>query len=176
MLLIKECNVKMLTVNELKELIKALDESNIDELKFEQEGSKLVLKKQNEVQVVGQAPVAVQQTAAPTPAVQQATQTAPVPQASKTEGEEPTAKATNENLHTITSPMVGTFYAAPSPDSDPYVQKGDQVQADSVVCIVEAMKLMNEIEAEVSGKIVEILAENGELVEYGQPLFVVEPA
>ncbi|WP_062048196.1 acetyl-CoA carboxylase biotin carboxyl carrier protein [Bacillus sp. JCM 19034] len=169
----------MLTVNELKDLIKALDESNVDELKFEQEGSKLVLRKQKEVQVVGQAPVAIQQTAAPTPVVPHAspTQAAQAPQTSKSEGEKvQVTQATNDNLHTITSPMVGTFYSAPSPDSDPYVLKGDQVQANSVVCIVEAMKLMNEIEAEVSGKIVEILAENGELVEYGQPLFVVEPA
>ncbi|GAE31875.1 acetyl-CoA carboxylase biotin carboxyl carrier protein [Alkalihalobacillus hemicellulosilyticus] len=163
----------MLTVNELKDLIKALDDSNIDELKFEQEGSKLVLKKQRELQVVEQAPVAVQQTQAPV-AQSAPTQATSTPQSSQ--GEEAPAPATNANLHTITSPMVGTFYSAPSPDSDPYVQIGDQVQANSVVCIVEAMKLMNEIEAEVSGKVVEILAENGELVEYGQPLFVVEPA
>ncbi|MCK0472554.1 acetyl-CoA carboxylase biotin carboxyl carrier protein [Halalkalibacter sp. APA_J-10(15)] len=163
----------MLTVNELKDLIKALDDSNIDELKFEQEGSKLVLKKQKELQVVEQAPVAVQQTQAP---IAQSTPTQATSTSQSARGEEAPVQATNANLHTITSPMVGTFYSSPSPDSDPYVQTGDQVQANSVVCIVEAMKLMNEIEAEVSGKVVEILAENGELVEYGQPLFVVEPA
>ena len=80
----------------------------------------------------------------------------------------------NENLHKITSPMVGTFYSAPAPDAPPYVKKGDQVSNDSVVCIVEAMKLMNEIEAEVKGEIVEVLVENGQLVEYGQPLFLVK--
>ncbi|MFA9457284.1 acetyl-CoA carboxylase biotin carboxyl carrier protein [Halalkalibacter sp. AB-rgal2] len=163
----------MLTVNELKDLIKALDDSNIDELKFEQEGSKLVLKKQKELQVVEQAPVAVQQTQAP---IAQSTPTQATSTSKSARGEKAPVQATNANLHTITSPMVGTFYSSPSPDSDPYVQTGDQVQANSVVCIVEAMKLMNEIEAEVSGKVVEILAENGELVEYGQPLFVVEPA
>ena len=74
----------------------------------------------------------------------------------------------------IKSPMVGTFYSAPNPESDPYVKTGDSVQKESIVCIVEAMKLFNEIEAEVSGEIIEVLAENGELVEYGQPLFRVK--
>lgn len=86
----------------------------------------------------------------------------------------PAAKST-EGLHKIVSPMVGTFYKAPSPDSDPYVKVGDKVHDSSVVCIVEAMKLMNEIEAEVRGEIVEILVENGQLVEYGQTLFLVKP-
>jgi acetyl-CoA carboxylase biotin carboxyl carrier protein len=77
-------------------------------------------------------------------------------------------------LHKIVSPMVGTFYRAPAPDAEPYVKEGDQVQEDTVVCIVEAMKLMNEIEAEVRGTIVKVLVENGQLVEYGQPLFLVK--
>lgn len=80
-----------------------------------------------------------------------------------------------ENLHKITSPMVGTFYAAPNPDADPYVTIGSKVKENTVVCIVEAMKLFNEIEAEVKGEIVDILVENGQLVEYGQPLFLVKP-
>ena len=81
----------------------------------------------------------------------------------------------HKGYHTITSPMVGTFYAAPSPESPPYVKVGDKVTEESVVCIVEAMKLMNEIEAEVKGEIVEVLVENGQLVEYGQELFLVKP-
>ncbi|GAE24601.1 biotin carboxyl carrier protein of acetyl-CoA carboxylase [Halalkalibacter wakoensis JCM 9140] len=161
----------MLKVQELKELIKALDQSNLDELKFEQEGTKLVLKKQQApvnavekiVEVTKEAP---QVTAAPS--VTEVVTEAPQKEAQQEQ------KTVAANIHTITSPMVGTFYAAPSPDSAPYVTLGDQVNAESVVCIVEAMKLMNEIEAEVKGKIVEVLAENGELVEYGQPLFVVE--
>lgn len=80
----------------------------------------------------------------------------------------------NGNLHQITSPMVGTFYASSSPDADPYVTEGSKVTESSVVCIVEAMKLFNEIEAEVKGEIVEVLVENGQLVEYGQPLFLVK--
>lgn len=87
----------------------------------------------------------------------------------------PVNNTRSEELHTITSPMVGTFYQAPSPDSPPYVKTGDKVNEESVVCIVEAMKLMNEIEAEVKGEIVEVLAENGQLVEYGQELFLVKP-
>ena len=79
------------------------------------------------------------------------------------------------DLHKITSPMVGTFYASPSPDADAYVKAGSKVSKDSIVCIVEAMKLFNEIEAEVNGEIVEILVKNGQLVEYGQPLFLVKP-
>lgn len=80
----------------------------------------------------------------------------------------------NENLHKITSPMVGTFYSSSSPDTPQYVSVGDRVSKDSIVCIVEAMKLFNEIDADVEGEIVEILVNNGQLVEYGQPLFLVK--
>jgi acetyl-CoA carboxylase biotin carboxyl carrier protein len=76
---------------------------------------------------------------------------------------------------TVTSPIVGTFYRAPAPDKPPYVQVGDMVKKGQVLCIIEAMKLMNEIESETSGKIIQILIENGQPVEYGQPLFVIEP-
>jgi len=77
-------------------------------------------------------------------------------------------------LHKIVSPMVGTFYRAPAPDAPPFVNPGDRVDEKTVVCIIEAMKLMNEIEAEVKGVIVDVLVENGQLVEYGQPLFLVK--
>jgi acetyl-CoA carboxylase biotin carboxyl carrier protein len=81
-----------------------------------------------------------------------------------------------ENLVTITSPMVGTFYRAPAPDADPYVDVGGMVEIGQTVCIVEAMKLMNEIESEVKGRVVKILVENAQPVEFGQKLFLVEPA
>jgi len=84
------------------------------------------------------------------------------------------AASKDENVALITSPMIGTFYAAPDPDSEPYVKVGDVVNAESAVCIVEAMKVFNEIQAEVSGKIVAVLVENGEPVEFGQPLFKVD--
>jgi acetyl-CoA carboxylase biotin carboxyl carrier protein len=80
------------------------------------------------------------------------------------------------NLHEIRSPIVGTFYRAPAPDADAYVNIGDMVSSGTVLCIVEAMKLMNEIESDVSGKIVKILVENGKPVEYNQPLFLIEAA
>ncbi|WP_017727013.1 acetyl-CoA carboxylase biotin carboxyl carrier protein [Halalkalibacterium ligniniphilum] len=165
-------------IQEIRELIRAVDQSSLDEFKFEQDGLKLVLKKYKEAeaqvqQVANAATSQSQPTASPplAPPVQESVQ--PTPVETPKVSEAPKTEATN--VHKITSPMVGTFYAAPSPDSDPYVKVGDQVDEGSVVCIVEAMKLMNEIEAEVNGKIVEILVENGELVEYGQPLFVVEP-
>ncbi|MEW9034074.1 MAG: acetyl-CoA carboxylase biotin carboxyl carrier protein, partial [Planifilum fimeticola] len=96
------------------------------------------------------------------------TAAAPEPKAAEVKAED------DAQLHKIVSPMVGTFYRAPAPDADPYVQVGDRVDEKTVVCIIEAMKLMNEIEAEVRGEIVEILVENGQLVEYGQPLFLVK--
>jgi oxaloacetate decarboxylase alpha subunit len=89
---------------------------------------------------------------------------------------ESTASTATSNTVAVTSPMVGTFYRAPAPDADPYVEVGDKVEVGQTVCIVEAMKLMNEIEAEVRGRIVQILAENAQPVEFGQTLFLVEPA
>jgi acetyl-CoA carboxylase biotin carboxyl carrier protein len=86
------------------------------------------------------------------------------------------AAAPAEELHTVKSPIVGTFYGAPSPEAPPFVNPGDAVREGQVLCIVEAMKLMNEIEADVSGEVVRVLAENGQPVEYGQPLFSIRPA
>src|SRR5690606_6025000 len=123
---------------------------------------------------------------APAPAVVAAPAPAPAPAAEPAKPAQEEAPAAKESaapaavdtedpsLHKITSPMVGTFYQAPSPDAAPYVKKGDKVTPETIVCIVEAMKLFNEIEAEVSGEIVEVLVEDGQLVEYGQPLFLVK--
>lgn len=166
-------------VQELREIIKLVDASSIDEFVYEHDGAKIKLKKNIEVvtEVVAApkaqvAPV-VQQPApvvAPTPAP--VVEVAAAPKA-----EENKAAQTNvdESLHKITSPMVGTFYQSPSPDAAPYVKVGDSVGDESIVCIVEAMKLFNEIEAEVKGQIVEVLVKDGQLVEYGQPLFLVKP-
>src|SRR5690606_4449706 len=99
---------------------------------------------------------------------------APHPGAGGGASQEAGAVGAASNLHPITSPLVGTFYRSPSPDSDPYVEPGSRVGPDSLVCIIEAMKVMNEIRAEVTGEIVELLVENGEPVEYGQPLFMVK--
>lgn len=98
--------------------------------------------------------------------------------ASQSGSAEPTTRATTpkEELHLIKSPIVGTFFAAPSPEAPPFVKVGDAIQAGQVVCIIEAMKLMNEIEADLGGEIVGVLAENGQPVEYGQTLFALRPA
>ncbi|MFD6443133.1 acetyl-CoA carboxylase biotin carboxyl carrier protein [Peribacillus sp. NPDC060186] len=162
-------------VQEIREIIKLVDHSNISEFVYENEGTKIKLKKP-EAESVGQpaaAPEAVQAKAA----VEVKPAAAPAPAAPKAvETPKPTAAVTEqENLQKITSPMVGTFYQAPSPDAAAYVKAGDKVTTDSIVCIVEAMKLFNEIEAEVSGEIVEVLVKEGQLVEYGQPLFLVKP-
>jgi acetyl-CoA carboxylase biotin carboxyl carrier protein len=85
-----------------------------------------------------------------------------------------TAEEVLQNVHEIRSPIVGTFYRAPAPDADPYVNIGDTISSGTVLCIIEAMKLMNEIESDVSGKIVKILVENGKPVEYNQPLFQIQ--
>ncbi len=159
----------MLKIQEIREIIKLVDQSSVDEFTYEHEGSKIKLKK-NAVQQV-QAAQEVHE-----PAVQ-AIQQAPAAAAPAPKQEAPAAEAPADqsNLHTITSPMVGTFYQSSSPESGAYVKLGSKVDENSVVCIVEAMKLFNEIEAEVKGEIAEILVKDGQLVEYGQPLFLVKP-
>jgi len=165
-------------LSEIKELIKLVDQTSIQELEIENEGTRLSIRKPNisepaaHIAAQAQAPiaypqvVAVPQAAAPSAAVQAPAAAAPA---------QPAEQADDSSLHKIVSPMVGTFYAAPSPGAAPYVTKGSQVTEKTIVCIVEAMKLMNEIEAEVAGEIVEVLVQNGQLVEFGQPLFLVKP-
>jgi acetyl-CoA carboxylase biotin carboxyl carrier protein len=170
---------RLLKVQEIRELIKLVDQSSIDEFVYENEGSKIKMKKNTgttvtAVQAVPQASVEVVPVAQP--AAPAAVSAAPV-QAEKQEAANhvAAAPADTSNLHKITSPMVGTFYGSPTPEADAYVKAGSVVTKDSIVCIVEAMKLFNEIEAEVNGEIVEVLVKNGQLVEYGQPLFLVKP-
>jgi acetyl-CoA carboxylase biotin carboxyl carrier protein len=160
-------------VQEIREIIKLVDQSNISEFVFENEGTKIKLKKTETGTVLQQvaAPAVVQTNAA----VEVKPAAAPAPEVPKAVEPAKPAAADTENLHKITSPMVGTFYQSPAPDSPAYVKTGDKVTGDSIVCIVEAMKLFNEIEAEVSGEIVEVLVKEGQLVEYGQPLFLVKP-
>ena len=170
----------MLKIQEIREIIKLIDSSSIDEFSLNEEGTKLKLKKNAGQVVVAEAPKAVAQAVAPVaaPAAAPAPKTEAAPAAPKAEAA-PAPKAevaADANLHKIVSPMVGTFYKSPSPDADAFVQVGDKVGEETVVCIVEAMKLFNEIEAEVTGEIVEILVKDGELVEYGQPLFLVKEA
>ncbi|SEN22660.1 acetyl-CoA carboxylase biotin carboxyl carrier protein [Lihuaxuella thermophila] len=166
-------------MHEIRELIRLIDESQIEEFKIDNEGAKLVIKKATgRATLVTPAPETAPAAAlTPAPAAEPVKPAAPAPQAAPQEAkaEAPAQDAAlDETLHKIVSPMVGTFYRAPAPDADPYVKEGDRVDEKTVVCIVEAMKLMNEIEAEVRGTIVKVLVENGQLVEYGQPLFLVK--
>lgn len=172
----------MFKVQELRELIRLVDQSSINEFTYENEGTTITLKKNGGVTVVPEVQQAVEKVVqAPVaealqPKVEQNTQPAPAPSPAAEKTEPPAEKTEDQsNLHKIESPMVGTFYAASSPDKPPYVKVGDKVEEETIVCIVEAMKLFNEIEAEVKGEIVEVLVENGQLVEYGQPLFLVKP-
>lgn len=154
-------------LDEIRELITLMEQSNLSELTFEQDGVRLHLKKP-----FASSPVTENTDRGCLPAISK--QQTPKEQPSTTESSLQEEQATDASLRKIVSPMVGTFYRAPAPDADPYVDVGDRVSAKTVVCIVEAMKLMNEIEAEVEGEIVKILVENGQLVEYGQPLFLVK--
>ena len=145
-------------IAELKKLVKLMNENDLVELEIEEQGAKVRLKKAPSISGFAAQAAALPVYATPPPAPAAA---APAPA-----GPPP---GTVE----IRSPIVGTFYKSASPDSPPYVAVGDRLKADSVVCIIEAMKVMNEIKAEVSGEVVEILADNGEAVEYDQVLFRV---
>lgn len=155
----------IMEIKEIAEILRLMDEHKLSEMTLEGEGYKLHLQKGGQ-QVVSTVPVmqapsavAAPMHAAPTPAP-----AAPAP------------AARNENIVEITSPMVGTFYRAPAPGAEPFVKVGDNIDSETTVCIIEAMKVINEIKAEMKGKIVEILVENAEPVEFGQPLFLVEKA
>jgi acetyl-CoA carboxylase biotin carboxyl carrier protein len=157
---------------QIQDLIKSINKSNISELTIEQKDFKITIRQKEDKVVTIAAPVApVVQAAHPLPVM------APAPaQAQAPAAEKPAAPAKDENLVTIKSPMIGTFYRRPSPDKPLFVEVGDDVQVGSVVCIIEAMKLFNEIESEVAGKIVKILVEDATPVEYDQPLFLVNPS
>jgi acetyl-CoA carboxylase biotin carboxyl carrier protein len=154
-------------IKDLKVLIKMVTETDVTEFEMESAEEKIVIKRGRNPEVVH---IAAPQGYAPAPQLAAATVAAAVP---ATVAEAP-AKAINDKHETITSPIVGTFYRAASPDSDPYVEVGTTLEKGQIFCIVEAMKLMNEIEAEFKCKVVEILKENAQAVEYGDPLFVVE--
>ncbi|MDT8070804.1 MAG: acetyl-CoA carboxylase biotin carboxyl carrier protein [Terriglobia bacterium] len=162
---------------EIKELVEFLIEKDVTEFELERGDVKMRIKRGQQVQVV-QAPVAPMM-AAPVMAPAVAAMAAPAaPAASPVATPGPSAPATpaeEEGLHHVKSPIVGTFYEAPSPGAPPFVKPGDHVAAGQVLCIVEAMKLMNEIESDVAGEVVKALVANGQPVEYGQPLFAVRP-
>jgi acetyl-CoA carboxylase biotin carboxyl carrier protein len=150
--------------NLIKKLVKLIDQSEVTDLEVEQEGIRIkVAKKIRGVQTYVQPQFTQQPQPAQAESKPAAADTAP-----------PKDEKPVEKLHEVRSPIVGTFYRAPAPDADSYAQVGDVVSVGSVLCIVEAMKLMNEIESDVNGKIVKILVENGKPVEYNQPLFLIQ--
>ncbi len=155
-------------INLLKKLIKVVESSNITEFSV-QEGDLKVRISKNSKSAQMFAPGMNYQM----PFGQHSSQVAAAEPASASADAKKTPDA-DENLHEIKSPIVGTFYRAPAPDADPYIQVGDNISEGSVLCIVEAMKLMNEIESDISGKIVKILVEDATPVEYNQPLFLIQ--
>ncbi|WP_321531994.1 acetyl-CoA carboxylase biotin carboxyl carrier protein [uncultured Desulfuromonas sp.] len=153
-------------IKDIKSLIKVITDTDITEFEMENEEQRIVIKRGSEPEIVH---VSAPAYAPAQPAVAPAS----APAAPAVAAEAPAA-VINDQYETIPSPIVGTFYVAPSPDSDPYVKVGDVVEAGQTLCIVEAMKLMNEIEAEFKCKIIEISKANAQPVEFGDALFVVE--
>ena len=160
---------------ELKELIEFLIEKDIAEFELERGDVKVKIKRAGEHTVVHSA--AEPRFYAVPPAAAAAVELAavPVPGTTPSSAAAPPPPAVEEGLHTVKSPIVGTFYEAPSPGAPPFVKAGDSVEVGQVLCIVEAMKLLNEIESDIAGEIVKKLATNGQPIEYGQELFVIRP-
>ncbi|QEC52176.1 acetyl-CoA carboxylase biotin carboxyl carrier protein [Anseongella ginsenosidimutans] len=156
-------------IKEIQDLIKFVAKSGVSEVSIEQENFKITIKTGKEQTVINTTlpPAgAVLPQAQPVPEVQR-----PAPE----KAEKAPEAAQQQNLITVKSPMIGTFYRSSSPDTPAFVNAGDEIKPGQVVCIIEAMKLFNEIESEISGRIVKILAEDASPVEYDQPLFLVEP-
>ena len=159
---------------QIQDLIKTINKSNISELSIEQNDFKITIRQKEDKVITVAAPAAPAMQmvhAMPHPTAHVA---APLP--APAAAEPAAAPAKDENLVTIKSPMIGTFYRRPSPDKPLFVEVGDEIQVGKVVCIIEAMKLFNEIESEVSGRVVKILVDDSTPVEYDQPLFLVNPS
>ena len=158
-----------MNLKELKELIEMLKNTDVSELEIERSGVKVRIRKGGDVTFHPSLPrMEYPPAAIVAPVVPESEKAAPA--ADKTSAAAPAPA----NQTKVTSPIVGTFYRASSPDKPSYVEVGDTVKKGQVLCIIEAMKLMNEIESEAAGKVVQALVENGQPVEYGQPLFVIE--
>ena len=168
----------MMDLQYLRRLVKIFDDSSATELEIEEEGIKLYISKTQEMPYAPAQPVVQMQAAVP-PLAQQAAQPVQAPVIATNAPGAPAAIETpaedDPSLHAITSPIVGTFYRAPSPDSDPFVEVGTKVKPGTTLCIIEAMKLMNEIESDVAGTVEKILINNADGVEYGQKMFLIKP-
>lgn len=158
-------------IKQIQELVKLINKTSIGEITIEEDGRKITIKqKKDPVQNIV-ATTSAQSFTPQAPAATSAAPAAAAPAAPKAE-----SAPKQENLVTIKSPMIGTFYRQPGPDKPIFVNVGDEVSPGKVVCIIEAMKLFNEIESEVKGKIVKVLVEDASPVEYDQPLFLVDPS
>ena len=155
--------------DQLHKLLDALGESDIQEFRLEGDDFRLEVRRNLPVTAVAAPVVPVAQAAAPVPVVDVPVQGESAPAAP------PTAAGSRSDLVDVTAPMVGTFYTAPAPGEPPFVEIGNRINAGQTICILEAMKLMNELEAEVAGEVVEILVDNGTPVEFGQVLMRVKP-
>ena len=162
-----------MNLKELKELIEFLEEKDIAEFELERGDVKVRIRRAGD-HPAGHAHGEPRFYAVP-PAPAPAGEIAAVPVVPVSAAPVPAPPTPEEGLHTVKSPIVGTFYEAPSPGAPPFVKAGDQVEVGQVLCIVEAMKLLNEIECDVAGEIVKKLASNGQPIEYGQELFVIRP-
>lgn len=165
-------NGKSMNLNEIQDLIKFVAKSGVSEVEIEKKDFKLVIKAEKKA---ADAPIIVQATA-PVAAAPVAAAPAPVAAPAPSAAPSPAASADDSKLITIKSPMIGTFYRSAGPDKDPFVSVGQSIGQGDTICIIEAMKLFNEIESEVAGKIVKVLVDDASPVEYDQPLFLVEPA
>lgn len=157
----------------LKQLVQLFDQSTATELSVEEEGTKVFLSRQPAQQNISMisAPQIPQHYV---PAAVPTHQPQPAPAPAESAPIQETSSPSSANLHIIHSPIVGTFYRAPSPEAPPFIKVGDKIQVGSPLCIVEAMKLMNEIESDVSGTVVRCMVDNGKPVEYNQPLFEIQ--
>jgi len=162
-----------MNLNEIQDLIKFVAKSGVSEVEIEQKDFKIVIKSETKkgndqpIYIQASAPAAIATSAAPVAAAPAAAPAAPVA----------TAPASDDSkLITVKSPMIGTFYRSSGPDKEPFVSVGQSIGKGDALCIIEAMKLFNEIESEVSGKIVKVLVDDASPVEYDQPLFLVDPA
>lgn len=162
----------------LRRLVKIFDESTVSELTIEEEGVKVSMAKPMGEPIMYAQPQYAPMQQMQMPQQLQAPQQAAPAAAPQTNGTSASTEAasTGKKHHEVRSPIVGTFYRAPAPDASSFVQVGDSVSVGSALCIVEAMKLMNEIESDVAGTVVKVLVENGQAVEYNQPLFLIDPA
>ena len=150
-----------MNIKEIKEMINLMNENNLMELEVEKDGMRIRLKKTSSGTEMIQGPIVSERYSVAAEALARG-------------AAEPAEKAGVKTVE-IKAPMVGTFYRAPSPEAPPFVEAGQIIDVGQVICIIEAMKLMNEIKAEVKGKLLEVLVDNAEPVEFGQPMFLIEP-